>query len=98
MTTADIPAAYLPQDRPQRETPEQLRARIPGWGADLDPADRPSVPRLQRKADLTGAHWEFPERQPQMSPRERSIEHAFMTPVFGTAQPLKGVSGLIRKL
>src|SRR3954449_6521371 len=92
-----IPIAYVP-DRPQmRESPEQLRARIPGWGADLDPADRPSHPKLRYAPEQTGAHWDFPERQPEKWPRERSIEHAFMTPVFGTAQPLKGVSGAIRK-
>jgi hypothetical protein len=79
------------------ESPETLRARIPGWGADLDPADRPSVPRLDFREDLTGAHWEFPERQPEKWPRERSIEHAFLTPVFGTAQPPKGLAGVIRK-
>jgi hypothetical protein len=94
----DIPIAYVP-DRPRmRETPEQLRARIPGWGADLDPADRPSYPKLRYAPESTGAHWRFPERQPGAEGRERSIEHAFVTPVFGTAQPLHGASGLIRGL
>ncbi|MCW2923281.1 MAG: hypothetical protein JWM98_685 [Thermoleophilia bacterium] len=93
-----LPIAYVP-DRPRmRETPEQLRARIPGWGADLDPADRPSHPKLQYSPDSTGAHWRFPERQAGAEGRERSIEHAFVTPVFGTAQPLHGVSGMIRRL
>jgi hypothetical protein len=96
-STEPVPAAYTPGPRPQRETPEQLRARIPGWGVDLDPADRPSVPRLDLRADLTGAHWDFPERQPETAPRERSIEHAFLTPVFGTAQPLHGPSGALRR-
>jgi hypothetical protein len=91
----DIPAAYTPGPRPRRETAEELRARIPGWGADLDPADRPAVPRLQSVE--TGARWTFPERQPEKWPRERSIEHAFLTPVFGTGQPPKGLSGAIRK-
>jgi hypothetical protein len=94
----EIPVAYVPNKSKPRETAEQLRARIPGWGADLDPADRPSVPRLQYKDDLTGARWEFPERQSELRPRERSMEHAFVTPVFGTAQPLHGVSGAIRRL
>jgi hypothetical protein len=93
----EIPPAYTAHEAPARETPEQLRARIPGWGADLDPADRPSVPKLQLQADLSGAHWEFPDRQPELRPRERSIEHAFLTPVFGTAQPLRGLSGVIRR-
>jgi hypothetical protein len=89
--------AYTPHRPPPAESPEQLRARIPGWGADLDPADRPSVPRLRFQEDLTGAHWEFPERQPEKWPRERSIEHEFLTPVFGTAQPPSGLSGIIRR-
>jgi hypothetical protein len=89
---------YTPNMPPQPETAAELRARIPGWGADLDPRDRPSVPKLQYREDLTGAHWEFPDRQPEKRPRERSIEHAFLTPVFGTAQPPRGLSGAIRKL
>jgi hypothetical protein len=98
VTSNDIPIAYVPgRNAPVRETPEQLRARIPGWGADLDPADRPSYPKLQFQEELTGAHWEFPDRQPEEWPRERSIEHAFLTPAFGTAQPPKGLSGVIRK-
>lgn len=98
MTDPDIPSAYVRDRRAPRETPEQLRARIPGWGADLDPADRPSYPRLRYAPDTTGAHWDFPERQPGGEGRERSIEHAFVTPVFGTAQPLSGVSGAVRRL
>jgi hypothetical protein len=76
---------------------DDLRARIPGWGADLDPADRPSVPRLKFDPDATGAHWDFPERQVEKWPRERSIEHEMLTPVFGTSTPPRGVSGVIRK-
>lgn len=94
----DLPIAYVPDRPTMRETPEQLRARIPGWGVDLDPADRPSYPRLRYDPDATGAHWRFPERQSGSEGRERSIEHAFVTPVFGTAQPLHGVSGAVRRL
>ena len=97
MTDPDIPSAYVRDKRTPPPTREELRARIPGWGADLDPADRPSHPKLLYPAD-TGAHWDFPERQPGGEGRERSIEHAFVTPVFGTAQPPKGLSGAIRKL
>jgi len=93
----DIPIAYVPDVPRMRETPEQLRARIPGWGADLDPADRPSHPKLRYEPD-PGAHWRFPDRQPGSEGRERSIEHAFVTPVFGTAQPLHGPSGALRRL
>ena len=89
---------YTAAKPPLPETTEQLRARIPGWGADLDPKDRPSVPKLSYRDDLTGAHWDFPERQPETWPRERSIEHKFLTPVFGTSCPPKGLSGVLRKL
>jgi hypothetical protein len=89
--------AYTPDKPKLAETSEQLRARIPGWGADLDPRDRPSVPREQFDPTFSGAHWEFPERQPELWPRERSIEHAFLTPVFGTACPPRGLSGMIRR-
>ncbi|NMR21010.1 hypothetical protein [Cellulomonas fimi] len=85
-------------DKPSRaESSEQLRARIPGWGADLDPRMRPSVPKERFDPGLNGAHWEFPDRQPETRPRERSIEHAFLTPVFGTSAPPKGLSGVIRR-
>jgi hypothetical protein len=98
MTDQQIPSAYVKDKRAARETTDQLRARIPGWGVDLDPADRPSHPKLNYAPETTGAHWDFPERQQQLWPREHSIEHAFVTPVFGTAQPPKGLSGAIRKL
>jgi hypothetical protein len=83
---------------PPRPSADELRARVPGWGVDLDPADRPSYPKLVDTRGLTGAHWEFPPRQPGGEDRERSVEHAFVTPVFGTAQPLHGLSGAIRRL
>ena len=89
---------YTADKPPLPESIDQLRARIPGWGADLDPKDRPSVPREQFDPALNGAHWDFPERQPELWPRERSIEHEFLTPVFGTSCPPKGLSGVIRKV
>jgi hypothetical protein len=93
---AEIPTPYTATKPALKESVEDLRARIPGWGADLDPADRPSYPR-ERPDIETGAHWDFPERQPEKWPRERSVEHAFLTPVFGTSTPPKGASGAIRK-
>ena len=89
---------YTPDKPKIAESSDQLRARIPGWGADLDPKDRPAVPQLQFHEDLTGAHWgEFPDRQEEKWPRERSIEHEMLTPVFGTSTPPKGLSGVLRK-
>lgn len=89
--------AYTAEKPRLAETSEQLKARIPGWGVDLDPRDRPSVPRERFDPQATGARWDFPERQPEHSPRERSNEHKFLTPVFGTACPPRGVSGRMRR-
>lgn len=84
-------------DKPgSRPEADELRARIPGWGADLDPEDRPAFPREQPGIP-TGAHWDLPEQQPDLMRREKSVEHLRLTPVFGTAQPLKGLSGAIRR-
>ena len=89
--------AYTPDKPKLAESSDELRARIPGWGADLDPRDRPAVPKEQFDPTFSGAHWEFPERQSEKQPRERSIEHKFLTPVFGTPCPPKGLSGVIRR-
>jgi len=89
--------AYTADKPPLPESSDQLRARVPGWGLDLDPSDRPSVPKLRFDPAATGARWDFPERQPQAWPRERSIEHKFVTPVFGTSCPPKGLSGVMRR-
>jgi hypothetical protein len=89
--------AYTSDRPPLTESSDRLRDRIPGWGADLDPADRPSVPKLRWQEDRTGAHWDFPERQPEKWPRERSVEHEFLTPVFGTSCPPRGMSGALRR-
>ena len=87
--TADWPRARPPL--------EEVKRRIPGWGVDLDHRDRPAVPAERFDPTLTGAHWDFPERQVEYWPRERSPEHKFLTPVFGTACPPRGLSGMIRK-
>lgn len=87
---------HSPQ-HPPRPSSEELRSRIPGWGVDLDPADRPSYPKEKFDPASTGAHWEIPEQQPERWPRERSIEFGRLTPVFGTSTPPSGVSGAIRR-
>ncbi len=74
---------------------DDLAARVPGWGIDLDPAVRPSAKR--ERVERTGAHWEFPDRQTEDTKRERSIEHQMLPPVFGTTVPLRGLSGRLRR-
>lgn len=88
---------YRAEKPANAESSEQLRARIPGWGVDLDPRDRPAVPRERFDPGVTGAHWDLPERQEEKVPRERSIEHGMLTPVFGTSTPPRGLSGALRR-
>jgi hypothetical protein len=76
---------------------ESLRNTIVGWGVDLDRSNRPAVPKERFDPAATGAHWEFPERQIERYPREHSIEHRILPPVFGTSCPPRGLSGLIRR-
>jgi hypothetical protein len=79
-------------------TPDELRATIPGWGADSDWADRPSVPR-ELPSDVRGAYGDEPITQQEPTEgREHSIEHAGITPVFGTSCPTRGLSGAVRRL
>ena len=76
---------------------DEVRNRIPGWGVDLDRKNRPAVPKENFNPGGTGAHWDFPERQVEHWPREKSPEHKFLTPVFGTSCPPKGISGMVRR-
>ncbi len=85
-------------EKPQlAPTSDELRASIPGWGADIDPRHRPAVP-MHLDPSSPSARWDFPERQEEKAPRERSIEHEILPPVFGTSVPLKGLSGFARRL
>jgi hypothetical protein len=59
---------------------------------------RPPVgPAAQTRPGATGAHWHFPKRQPEKWPRERSIEHEFLTQVFGTSTPPRELSAVVRR-
>lgn len=70
---------------------------IPGWGADVKPEDRPGVPFTRTPAPVGEAHWEEPERQ-DPKPQLVRAELGRLTPVFGTAQPPKGLPGAIRRM
>jgi hypothetical protein len=63
----------------------------------LDASLRPAAQKEKFNPRGTGAHWDFPERQVPHYRRERSTEHKFLTPVFGTICPPKGLSGVVRR-
>jgi hypothetical protein len=73
-----------------------LSSMIPGWGSDLDAANRPGVPR--DKAPELGAEVLYAPIRPQVPKIKihKSTEHPRLTPVFGTSCPPRGFSGMIR--
>jgi len=95
---------------PELTTPEKIQQhsgnqsiqpvrRPEYWGVDLDPARRPGVPMMQPvPRPLPNTRFP-PERQPGVpaSPLHGRSNKP-MPPVFGTAVPLHGLSGVIRKL
>lgn len=69
--------------------------QIPGWGTDLDPANRPSYPK-ELPSNVTTARGDVPAWQKPTHRIHMSNEHPNLTPVFGTSCPPKALSGLIR--
>jgi hypothetical protein len=84
----------------ERTDPEARRKEpppsVPGWGADLDPADRPAVP-MERTPPRLDVPWDAPSEQPRTVEILHSTERPGITPVFGTAVPPSGVSGVVRR-
>lgn len=73
------------------------RAHIPGWGVDLDPADRPAYPMERTPPRL-------PHGNPGPLAQQRSdvevlhsTERPGITKVFGTTVPPSGLSGRLRR-
>ena len=79
------------------ETPTKF-AHIKGWGSDLDHANRPAYPKERTPPRLDPpVRWDEPEHQVRHVEVLRSTERPAMTPVFGSGQPPRGVSGRVRR-
>lgn len=78
--------------------PARDLSHIQGWGADLDPKNRPGYPMERTPPRLEGVHWDQPEQQPVNIAVFHSTERPHITPIFGTSAPPKGLSGKIRRL
>ena len=74
-----------------------LQAKIPGWGADLRPENRPGVPKEKPAPQGTGAHWKEPDQQRRDVKIFKTIERRDFTPVFGNTCPPKLLSGKLRQ-
>ncbi len=68
------------------------------WGVDLDRRRRPGVPRERPPAPWP--HTRFPPEQQRGRPSSplHGRPNKQLPPVFGTAVPLHGLSGLVRRL
>lgn len=69
-----------------------------GRAVDLSPRERPGVPMEYAPHALTAAAPRHLEQQRQRRGQVQRVGLRQMTPVFGTGQPLRGVSGLVRRL
>ena len=81
-----------PPEAHQRRPPEGIQ----GWGADLDPQVRPAIPKERTPPRFINKHWDDLDHQPATVKVFHSNERPGLTPVFGTAQPPSGLSGMIR--
>lgn len=81
---------------PRRPSRQELQ-HINGWGADLDRKDRPAVPMERTPPRFINQPGDIPQ-QPERVEVLVSPERPGITPLFGTAQPPGGLSGMIRRL
>jgi hypothetical protein len=72
-----------------------LKSRIPGWGADLELEKRPGYWDTQSRLE-SGIRFNNIEQQVPHVKINKSIERPTITPVFGTVNPPRLVSGLMR--
>jgi len=84
----------------EKTSPEEHKRKPPqgieGWGADLDPQARPAYPKERTPPRFINRHWdELAHQQPTVKVFH-STERPGLTPVFGTAQPPSGLSGMLR--
>jgi hypothetical protein len=92
----DDMTVYVEKTDPEAHK-RQPPSGIQGWGADLDPAVRPAVPKERTPPRFINIQGD--DIPPQRSRGIRvfhSTERPGLTPVYGTAQPPSGVSGMIR--
>jgi len=82
---------------PRRPSREEL-SHIEGWGADLDRKNRPAIPMERTPARFIHPHEGKLPQQPENVEILVSTERPGITPIFGTAQPPKGLSGMIRRV
>jgi hypothetical protein len=88
---------YVERTDPIERQQRHQASHIHGWGADVDPQNRPAVPKERTPPRLEGVHWREPEQQGPAPHRiHHSTERPGITPVFGTSVAPSGLSGVMR--
>src|SRR6476619_777417 len=95
-STANGATTYTERTDPLERQQHGDTSHIPGWGADLDPANRPAVPMERTPPRLPTLHWDTPSAQDAHHKIHHSTERPGITPVFGTSSPPSGLSGKMR--
>jgi hypothetical protein len=85
-------------DLNRHSPPREQLQHIPGWGADLDRKNRPAVPMERTPPRFIHVPEGQPVQQAQTVEVFCSPERPGITPIFGTAQPPRWLSGAIRRL
>ncbi len=85
-------------DLNRHSPPVEHLQRIPGWGSDLDKKNRPAVPMERTPPRFIHVPQGQPVQQAQTVEVFCSPERPGITPIFGTAEPPKWLSGAIRRL
>ena len=87
-------SVYVENTEPQEQR-RKPPAGITGWGADLDPIARPAYPKERTPPRFINPPDQLEHQHPSVKVFH-STERPGLTPVYGTAQPPSGVSGMIR--
>ncbi|MEZ2353371.1 hypothetical protein [Caballeronia sp. RCC_10] len=85
-------------DLNRHSPPREDLQRIPGWGSDLDHKNRPAIPMERTPPRFIHVPHGQPVQQAQTVEVFYSPERPGITPLFGTAQPPKWLSGAIRRV
>lgn len=89
----------MPQARKVMNDTKNKQSDIIGWGADLDPAHRPGVPRELNQENVRSPRHHLPivSRQQPNPEINLTVERSDYTPVFGNTTSPRPLSSPVRK-
>lgn len=76
----------------------QPTSRPSWWGVDREMSRRPGVPREREPTQWPNAHFPPARQEGKPASPRHGRPNKPMPPVFGTAHPLRGAAGLVKRL